>query len=139
MKIILSLAGAALLAGCQAVPMAPQPPTTYAPPRAEAPRTAPPVARPPSSGAVRPPQSTPPSTLPPSSTGANPPASADTACRASSLQHLVGRPLPQPFPAAGPVRIFTTGQPVTMDHNPQRLNVEVNPDGSRRIIAITCG
>ena len=60
-------------------------------------------------------------------------------CGAGQFRNLVGRPLPQPFPANGPVRIFTTGQPVTMDHNPARLNVEVDASSLRRIVAVTCG
>jgi hypothetical protein len=60
-------------------------------------------------------------------------------CPAAELQHLIGQPVPDPFPADGPVRIFATGDPVTMDYSPQRVNVEVDTSSRRLIVAIRCG
>ncbi len=65
-------------------------------------------------------------------------APGDT-CGAGELQTFVGSVAPQPFPAAGPVRVYAQGDPVTMDHNPQRVNVVVNPADRRRIVSISCG
>ncbi|MCB1409591.1 MAG: hypothetical protein H6899_00235 [Rhodobacter sp.] len=61
------------------------------------------------------------------------------ACGASDLQHLVGGPVPETFAVAGPIRVFATGDPVTMDYNPRRLNVEVSRRNRRQIVAISCG
>ena len=63
----------------------------------------------------------------------------DDACGAAGLQHLVGGPVPESFPVAGPIRVFATGDPVTMDYNPRRLNVEVSRQNRRRIVALSCG
>ncbi|MCC5969510.1 MAG: hypothetical protein JJU15_06140 [Pararhodobacter sp.] len=59
-------------------------------------------------------------------------------CNAERWQYLVGRPLPQPFPARGNVRIYRSDMSVTMDYLPNRLNVEVDPD-TDRIVTINCG
>lgn len=59
-------------------------------------------------------------------------------CGASAFQHLVSRPLSEPFPADGGLRIFRTGDALTMDHLPERLNVEVAPEGEQ-IRRIFCG
>lgn len=59
-------------------------------------------------------------------------------CNAQDYVHLVGQRVPQSLDADGPVRIFSTGQPVTMDYNPQRLNIELHPQ-TRRVVAVTCG
>jgi len=59
-------------------------------------------------------------------------------CDAAQYRQLVGSRAPDPFPHRGPVRVYHSGVPVTMDHNPNRLNVEVHPR-SRRIVSITCG
>lgn len=68
-----------------------------------------------------------------------PPIADRDSCGADGLQHLLGGPVPQPFPARGPVRIFATGQPVTMDYSAQRVNVEVDHSRRPKIVAITCG
>jgi len=70
---------------------------------------------------------------------APPTAPTGDTCGADQYRHLVGRPLPQPFTANGPVRIFTSGHPVTMDHNPARLNIEVDASSQRRIVTVSCG
>ncbi|MCL4676409.1 MAG: hypothetical protein KJZ59_10405 [Pararhodobacter sp.] len=139
MKLVFALGAVALLAACQiSDPPAPRvsPPLTYAAPRAQPPLVSPPVA-------VSPPPRVSPGSPGAGSPGAAPPVlspgpSGDT-CGASRLQHLVGGPVPQPFPARGPVRIYASDEPVTMDHNPQRVNVEVTPGNRRRIVAISCG
>lgn len=62
-----------------------------------------------------------------------------TDCGASQLQQHVGGPIPDPFPAGdNPMRIYRAGDPVTADHNANRLNIELDGSGSR-IVAITCG
>lgn len=60
-------------------------------------------------------------------------------CGAQSLQDLVGGAVPHPFPARGPVRLYAEGDPVTMDFNPQRVNVVLDRADRRRITAIRCG
>ena len=67
-----------------------------------------------------------------------PPSDDPDACGASRYQYLLGERLPDPFPARGVVRIFRTGDPVTMDHSPSRLNVEIERRRDR-IIRIFCG
>lgn len=68
-----------------------------------------------------------------------PEAPAADACGAARLQHLVGSPLPQPFSHDGDVRIYTSGSPVTMDHRPDRLNIELASGGAPRVVAVSCG
>lgn len=81
-----------------------------------------------------PPSFTQPPNLPP---GLSAPTRADT-CGAARLQHLVGGAMPEPFPAAGPLRVYAQGDAVTLDYSETRLNVLL--DASRaRILAITCG
>lgn len=58
-------------------------------------------------------------------------------CGAEQMQHMVGQRVPNPFPAEGPVRVYETGQPVTMDYHANRVNVETTSRG--RIVAISCG
>ena len=60
-------------------------------------------------------------------------------CGADRLQGLVGGRWPVSLPQMrGPVRIFRTGDPVTMDHNPDRLNIQTNR-ARNRVVAVTCG
>lgn len=60
-------------------------------------------------------------------------------CGASGLQGFVGSVAPSPFPASGPVRVYAEGDPVTMDHNPARVNVVVDGENRQRVVAISCG
>lgn len=61
------------------------------------------------------------------------------ACGADMLQPMIGQPegeihessLPHPY------RIIHPGQAVTMDYNPNRLNIEINEEG--RVEAVECG
>lgn len=66
-----------------------------------------------------------------------PPAGGE--CPADTLQHLLGEPeqAARDLAPQGPVRIFRTGDALTMDFNAARLNIEIGADG--RIVAITCG
>ena len=66
------------------------------------------------------------------------PLPSDT-CGAINLQHLIGHPVPGWLDPAGPLRIYATGDAVTMDYNPQRLNVETDRGNPPRVRAITCG
>lgn len=60
-------------------------------------------------------------------------------CRAGSYAELIGAPLNafNADQAAGPVRILPPGAAMTMDHNPNRLNI--HHDSGKRITQITCG
>lgn len=67
------------------------------------------------------------------------PAPTD-ACGAAERQDWIGRPrsdLPPP-PAGADWRIFETGQPVTQDLRPDRLNIEIDPD-SETVVRLSCG
>ena len=117
MRLILhSLAVAAALAACseQAPPAAPVEP---APPPAPA--------QPPATPS------------PPDAPAA--PAPADD-CGAAERQDWIGRSrseLPAP-PAGANWRVFETGQPVTQDLRPDRLNIEIDPD-SQKVVRLSCG
>ena len=114
--IVISLATVAALAAC----------TEQAPPSApadEAPAPAPAEPRP----------------TPPAADDPATPAPTD-ACGAAERQDWIGRArsdLPSP-PAGADWRIFETGQPVTQDLRPNRLNIEINPD-SQKVVGLTCG
>ncbi len=75
-------------------------------------------------------------------TGPEPPGTpvpAD-ACGAAGRQDWIGRArsdLPPP-PAGANWRIFETGQPVTQDLRPDRLNIEIDPD-SQTVVRLSCG
>ena len=64
--------------------------------------------------------------------------SADS-CGASALQGLVGQPqaVLQTMRFSQPVRVIGYGMAVTMDFSPDRLNIEMGPDG--RIARVYCG
>lgn len=114
--ILLSLAGAACLAACTPAaedPAEPAGPTAPAPAPAPSPAPAAPT------------------------TPDSPPADA---CGAAERQGWVGQPrsaVPA-TPAGANWRIFETGQPVTQDLRPDRLNVEINPD-TQQVVSVRCG
>ena len=60
-------------------------------------------------------------------------------CAADKLQHLVGQPVEAyDFAAEGkPLRILPPGSMMTMDHRPDRLNVDLDEEGV--ITRIWCG
>ena len=67
------------------------------------------------------------------------PAPADD-CGAAERQNWIGRArsdLPPP-PAGAVWRIFETGQPVTQDLRPNRLNIEIDPD-RQTVVRLSCG
>ncbi|HZW16683.1 MAG TPA: I78 family peptidase inhibitor [Brevundimonas sp.] len=114
--IVLSLATVATLAACTEQAPAPAPAEETPAPAAAEPRPTPPAANDPAT---------------PAPTGA---------CGAAERQDWIGRArsdLPSP-PADSAWRIYETGQPVTMDYNPGRLNIEIDPD-SQAVIRLTCG
>lgn len=59
-------------------------------------------------------------------------------CDAAQYQRFVGGSVPDPVPYEGPVRVYQTGMALTMDHNPNRLNVETDP-ASGRVVSVSCG
>ena len=70
------------------------------------------------------------------------PAAPDPAdaCGAAERQDLIGRAradLPSPPPGAN-WRVFETGQPVTQDLRPDRLNIQIDPD-SQKVVGLSCG
>ncbi len=132
--LVLPLCAAFLLGACQMTGQPAPPPSGPTVPRMEPARAdrAPPRIAPGSPGAAGP-RVSPGRAAPPAR-----PIQPD-ACGAAGLQHLVGGPVPESFPVAGPIRVFATGDPVTMDYNPRRLNVEVSRQNRRRIVALSCG
>lgn len=61
------------------------------------------------------------------------------ACGADRLAYLVGLNWPQRLPVQPrALRVFAAGDPVTMDMNPERLNIELDPT-RRRVVAVSCG
>lgn len=73
---------------------------------------------------------------PPSTTVVVPPAT--TQCLASQYQQYVGQQSPAiTLPAGTEYRHYRTGDPVTKDLNPTRLNFEYDRGG--RLVSVTCG
>lgn len=60
-------------------------------------------------------------------------------CGAARLQSLVGGPLPESLPGPNPVRIYADGDAVTMDYNPQRVNIILDAATRSTVLAVTCG
>ena len=60
-------------------------------------------------------------------------------CGAAQLSHLIGqdRSAISGMRFAHPLRVIEPGQPVTMDLNPDRLNIQLTKSG--KIAAINCG
>ncbi len=67
------------------------------------------------------------------------PPSAEAECGAADLQGLVGQPRAAFDDSAvdGPVRVLPPGSMMTMDHRPERLNLELDEAG--RITRVWCG
>lgn len=65
---------------------------------------------------------------------------AEDACGAADLQHIVGQPASaaEGLTAPDTVRVFRSGEPVTMDYRTERLNIELDARG-RRIVRVFCG
>lgn len=63
---------------------------------------------------------------------------AEDACGASALEHLVGAPAIAAEEETTPdnTRIIRPGDAVTMDFNPERLNIEI--DENERISRVYC-
>ncbi|MFC3568997.1 I78 family peptidase inhibitor [Paracoccus sp. TOH] len=69
---------------------------------------------------------------------AAPPAIADDSCGASRYLPLIGQTGPTiSVPANTPYRSYKTGDPVTMDYNPARLNFEHDKTG--KLVRVSCG
>ncbi|WP_025050218.1 I78 family peptidase inhibitor [Sulfitobacter noctilucae] len=77
--------------------------------------------------------------------GCNAPQNADTTaqtggpdtCNASAYQNLIGQDAVVDLSLPEPKRTYRFGDPVTMDFNPARLNIQL--DETDTIVAITCG
>lgn len=71
--------------------------------------------------------------------GAGVPSAGTETCPASQYGDLIGQPASAAEDIAyGPRRSYVYGhQPLTTDHRPERLNIELSPDGI--ILRITCG
>lgn len=68
------------------------------------------------------------------------PAPATDACGAAERQNWIGRArsdLP-PAPAGANWRVFETGQAVTQDLRPDRLNIEIDPQ-RQTVVRLSCG
>jgi hypothetical protein len=68
----------------------------------------------------------------------SPPLDGSPDCGAEALQGLVGHPLPPGFTPPQAHRIYRSGDMLTLDYNPDRLNIELAPD-TAEIVAIRCG
>ena len=78
-----------------------------------------------------------PAVTPPAAGGVMPRPAGDT-CGQSRYAHLVGQVSPKiSVPAGTEYRQYRTGDPVTLDHSPQRINFEF--DRSARLVAVSCG
>ncbi len=66
------------------------------------------------------------------------PPAPDT-CGAAAYRPLIGQDVSMFSPAGrpGPSRIIRPGQVVTMDYDPERLNVQLDDDD--RIVSVSCG
>ncbi len=74
--------------------------------------------------------------------GAGPTNGGEDPCHAADFEHLIGQPVPDAETLAaleGParVRVIAPGDMVTMDHLPQRLNIET--DGGGIVLRLRCG
>nr|WP_286948225.1 entry exclusion lipoprotein TrbK [Pseudomonas sp. UBA6718] len=73
-----------------------------------------------------------------------PAAKGDGRCNAEAVQHLVDQRITAELAeearvkaGAEHLRVTQPNQPVTMDYNPQRLNIDIDEDDS--IIRLSCG
>lgn len=65
-------------------------------------------------------------------------SAADDSCGAARFAELVGQKNPVlTIPADTPYRTYRTGDPVTMDFAPKRLNFEYDLSG--KLIRVSCG
>ena len=64
---------------------------------------------------------------------------APDTCGATDLQSLIGGPAPAGLPGPNPVRIHADGDAVTMDYNPQRVNIILDAATRSTVLAVTCG
>lgn len=67
-----------------------------------------------------------------------PPPMAGASCGAGRYAALIGQSgVTISIPADAPYRSYKTGDPVTMDFNPKRLNFEHDKTG--KLVRVTCG
>jgi hypothetical protein len=58
-------------------------------------------------------------------------------CNAAAYQALIGENGEAGASLPDPKRIYQTGDPVTLDYNPERLNIKLDDTG--KIVEIDCG
>ncbi|AUH32305.1 I78 family peptidase inhibitor [Paracoccus tegillarcae] len=67
-----------------------------------------------------------------------PAPTADDSCGAAAYQQYIGQTSPQiSLPSGSVFRDYRTGDPVTMDLNPSRLNFEYDRTG--KLVKVSCG
>ncbi len=115
--ILMSLAATAVLAACTEQEPSTTPTGEAAAPAPAEPRPAPPAG--PEAPAT--------------------PVPADE-CGAAERQDCIGRARSDrpPAPTGAVWRVYETGQPVTQDLRPNRLNIEIDPD-SQTVVRLSCG
>ena len=71
--------------------------------------------------------------------GAGSGAGGDRDCAAARHRVLIGRPIADIDTTAlpSPLRVYSEGSRITMDHRPERLNLVVGPDG--HVVKVRCG
>ncbi len=74
---------------------------------------------------------------PVASTSPTSPASGADTCGASAYADLIGKDAPNALIVPQPKRLYRIGDPVTLDFNPARVNVQL--DTTDVIVALTCG
>lgn len=60
-------------------------------------------------------------------------------CGAAALQGLIDGPVPDTLPGPNPVRVYADGDAVTMDYNPNRVNIILDAGTRSIVLAVTCG
>lgn len=67
------------------------------------------------------------------------PGTGGESCGAADLQNLVGQDVSvlSGIRFSQPLRVYRQGDPVTMDFNPERLNIETGPGSV--ILRVSCG
>lgn len=65
------------------------------------------------------------------------PAASEDSCNAAAYADLIGRGAASALAVPNPKRTYRIGDPITMDFNPNRVNIQL--DETDTIFAVTCG